>query len=230
MIAESRARRVGPFAASFNVNPFALRPARRDSGREAAWTHRLRSRFVEFGAEPPGSLREIYASFLADDAMLALPIRERPAAASLHVGLPGPGPVRALRRAGILPLAPVTSPAQARKAERARMDAIVAQGWKAGDHRGMVDPDAPDDRPGVLVRQLVRDGMLPVIAAGGIMDAAAIDAVLRLEAAAAQLVADVSDVAADSIRDRSSAARLEPMRVRRSGRRSPPARSRRPFR
>jgi nitronate monooxygenase len=41
-------------------------------------------------------------------------------------------------------LASVTSLA----AERAGIDALVAQGYEAGGHRGVFDPDAPDDRLG----------------------------------------------------------------------------------
>ena len=66
---------------------------------------------------------------------------------------------------------------------------MVAQGYEAGGHRGVFDPDADDDRLGTmaLTRLLVRALDDPVIAAGGIMDGAGIAAALRLGAAAAQL-------------------------------------------
>jgi NAD(P)-dependent dehydrogenase (short-subunit alcohol dehydrogenase family) len=67
--------------------------------------------------------------------------------------------------------------------------AVVAQGWEAGGHRGVFDPDAPDERLGTLAltRLLVHEIDLPVIAAGGIMDGAGIAAALKLGASAAQL-------------------------------------------
>jgi nitronate monooxygenase len=60
---------------------------------------------------------------------------------------------------------------------------------EAGGHRGMFDPDAVDERlsTAVLVRLLVKQTRLPVIAAGGIMDGAGIKAALDLGAAGAQL-------------------------------------------
>jgi nitronate monooxygenase len=65
----------------------------------------------------------------------------------------------------------------------------VAQGYEAGGHRGVFDPAKRDDQMGTLAltRLLVRELKVPVIAAGGIMDGAAMAAVLKLGAAAAQL-------------------------------------------
>src|SRR5579859_3417178 len=58
-------------ARSLNVNVFCHRPARADAAREAAWIERLRPEFERLGARPPAALREIYTSFVEDDAMLA---------------------------------------------------------------------------------------------------------------------------------------------------------------
>src|SRR4051812_934427 len=67
MIAEVRARS----SRSLNVNVFCHRPAQADAAREAAWLEHLRPSFARFGARPPERLREIYRSFVEDDAMLA---------------------------------------------------------------------------------------------------------------------------------------------------------------
>src|SRR5689334_12991080 len=68
MIAEVRAR----CTRSLNVNVFCHRPPQADAAREAAWLEHLRPQFERFGARPPERLREIYRSFTADDAMLAM--------------------------------------------------------------------------------------------------------------------------------------------------------------
>jgi nitronate monooxygenase len=86
-------------------------------------------------------------------------------------------------------LGSATSVAEARALASAGVDAIVAQGYEAGGHRGVFDPSAEDDRLGTLAltRLLVRTIDRPIIAAGGIMDGAGISAALRLGASAAQL-------------------------------------------
>jgi len=185
MIAEVRARSNRPF----NVNLFVHAPAHRDPAREAGWIEHWRPEFAALGAEPPSMLDEIYTSFATDDAMFAMLLTERPAVISFHFGLPDAARIAALRDTGATLLATATSLAEARAAEAAGIHAVVAQGWEAGGHRGTFDPDAPDDRLGTLalVRILARQTGVPVIAAGGIMDGAGIDAALALGAAAAQL-------------------------------------------
>ena len=174
---------------AFNVNLFCHAPATPDPDREAAWLARLAPAFAAFGVKPPPALHEIYRSFVTDDAMLAMLVETRPRVVSFHFGLPSPERIAALRGAGALLLASATSLDEAQSAVRAGVDAIVAQGFEAGGHRGVFDPAAPDDRLGTfaLTRLLVKALDVPVIAAGGIMDGAGIAAVLALGASAAQL-------------------------------------------
>ena len=121
--------------------------------------------------------------------MLAALLAERPRIVSFHFGLPSAERIRALRDASIVLIASVTSVAEGREAASAGVHALVGQGYEAGGHRGVFDPDAPDGCLGTLAltRLLVREFDVPVIAAGGIMDGAGISAALRLGAAAAQL-------------------------------------------
>ena len=183
MIADFRARS----SRSLNVNLFCHKPAQSDPAREAAWIERLRPEFTRLGAEPPRALTEIYQSFLANRPMLDMLLSERPRVVSFHFGVPPEQTVRALREAGIVTLASATNLAEGRLAERAGVNAIVAQGYEAGGHRGLFDPDAEDDRLGTfaLTRLLVQRLNVPVIAAGAIMDGAGISAVLQLGASAA---------------------------------------------
>src|SRR3546814_13948968 len=75
---------------AFNVNVFCHRPAHADAAREAAWLAHLQPLFAEFEARPPASLREIYTSFVVDDAMLAMLLADTPAVLRLDFGLTPP--------------------------------------------------------------------------------------------------------------------------------------------
>lgn len=173
----------------FNVNVFCHAPAAPGSARDAAWIAALSPLFKQQSSVPPVQLREIYRSFLGDEQSLQLLLELKPAVVSFHFDLPPPAQVSALRAAGILTFASVTGPEEAAQAAAAGVDALVAQGYEAGGHRGMFNPAAVDEQlsMSVLVRRLVRDGTCPVIAAGGIMDGQGIRAALDLGAVAAQL-------------------------------------------
>jgi len=185
MIEETRALTDRPF----NVNVFCHAPAVRDARREAAWLAHLAPLFAEMGAAVPTELDEIYQTFLGNEAAFALLLEQRPAVVSFHFGLPAQQQIAALRQAGIYTMATATNLREAALIEQAGIDAIVAQGVEAGGHRGVFDPQAPDERhsTSVLLRLLAGRTTLPLIAAGGIMDGQGIRAALDLGAAAAQL-------------------------------------------
>ncbi|HTK77112.1 MAG TPA: nitronate monooxygenase, partial [Gemmataceae bacterium] len=185
MIAAVKAKTDRPF----QVNVFCHQPAVADAARESAWLARLSPEFARYGAKPPDRLTEIYQTFLTDDAKLAVLLAERPAVVSFHFGLPARERIEALRAAGIVLLATATNLEEGKAVAAAGIDAVVAQGYEAGGHRGVFDPAGPDDRLGTaaLTQLLVNKLDIPVIAAGGIMDGAGIAASLALGAAAAQL-------------------------------------------
>lgn len=186
---EALARMAALTERPFNVNLFVHGPPNEDPVREAAWLAALAPAFAQFGATPPTRLETIYESFRSNAALLDVVLAARPRVVSFHFGLPDTSAIAALKAADCLLLASVTSHSEAEAACAAGIDALVAQGWEAGGHRGVFDPDAPDAMLGTfaLVRQLVAWGRLPVIAAGGIMDGAGIAAALNLGAVAVQM-------------------------------------------
>lgn len=173
----------------FNVNVFCHAPAIRDLQREAQWLARLRAEFARFGSLPPETLEEIYLSFQQQPRMAELLLDLTPAVVSFHFGVPERAVVDRLREKGIVTLASATSVAEALLAVEQGVDMVVAQGYEAGGHRGIFDPQAPDGQMSTftLVQTLKRRIDIPLIAAGGVMDGAGVNSVMNLGADGAQL-------------------------------------------
>lgn len=173
----------------FNVNVFAHRSSPRDLERETAWLEFLRPRFEAVGASPPAELKELYRSFNDDPAILQVLLDTKPPVVSFHFGLPSKEAIEQLHAYGAVLLASATSLEEGMAVQKAGMDGVIAQGIEAGGHRGVFDPQAADEAlsTAVLVRLLVKNLDIPVIAAGGIMDGAGLAAYLALGATACQL-------------------------------------------
>jgi len=185
MIRQTRALTAAPF----NVNVFCHAPASRDAARENAWLAHLAPLFAEVGIAPPTRLEEIYTSFLEDSDTFDMLLERPPAVVSFHFGLPSAECIAALRERGVVTMATATSLAEAQQIAQSGVEAIVAQGHEAGGHRGVFEPDAEDENLSTaeLVRLLVAQTSLPVIAAGGIMEGRDIRAVLDQGAVAVQM-------------------------------------------
>ncbi|MDW5598899.1 nitronate monooxygenase [Conexibacter stalactiti] len=115
--------------------------------------------------------------------------RARPAVVSFTFAVPADEVVEALRDEGIAVWQTVTTPAEARAAAAAGVDALVVQGAEAGGHRGTFDDAAPAEIGLLALLQLVAVSApaLPLVAAGGIMNGAGVAAALAAGAHAAQL-------------------------------------------
>ncbi|TML12118.1 MAG: nitronate monooxygenase [Actinobacteria bacterium] len=167
-------------AGSFQVNLWIPDPPpRRDAVAELAVREFLSGWGVtvapEAGDVPP-------LDFEAQcDAMLDI----RPRVISSIMGLYPPSMVDRMNAAGIKWFATATTVAEAKEAEHAGADAIVAQGMEAGGHRGAFDASrAERSLVGLfsLLPAVVDAVRVPVIAAGGIADARGIAAALLLGA------------------------------------------------
>ncbi len=171
-----------------NLNFFCHHPPAVDAERETAWRERLSGYYVELGLDPKapntGSARMPF-----DAAMCDLIVELKPEVVSFHFGFPERQLLARVRDAGAKILASATTVDEARWLEREGCDAVIAQGYEAGGHRGMFLTNDISTQIGTiaLVPQVVDAVKVPVIAAGGIGDARGIVAALALGASAVQL-------------------------------------------
>jgi len=172
----------------YNVNFFCHTVPAPDAERESAWRRTLRPYYEELGLDagsvPAGPGRAPF-SHEAADVLSAF----KPPVVSFHFGLPEPGLLDRVRSWGAKILASATTLDEARWLEARGVDAIVAQGFEAGGHRGLFLSDDLTTQVGTfaLVRQIVRTVRVPVIAAGGIADRQGVAAAMALGAAGVQI-------------------------------------------
>lgn len=124
-----------------------------------------------------------------DQTRLDLLLAHPPAVASFHFGLPDASAVTALKEAGSLILCSATTVAEAVWLEERGVDAIIAQGWEAGGHRGVFLDLEGDSQIGLfsLLPQVTDAVSVPVIATGGIADGRGIAAAFALGASGVQI-------------------------------------------
>jgi nitronate monooxygenase len=124
------------------------------------------------------------------DAQCEAMLEAGPAVISSIMGLYPEPFVARMKSAGIRWFANVTTVAEAKAAEAAGADVIVAQGMEAGGHRGAFDATLAEARlVGLfsLLPAVVDAVKVPVVATGGIGDARGVAAALMLGASAAQI-------------------------------------------
>ena len=199
----------------YNVNFFCHTPPAHDAAKEAAWRATLAPYYLEHGidaaAVPTGAGRSPFSAELTDVLETF-----KPPVISFHFGLPSADLVERVKSWGSVVLSSATTVAEARWLEAHGADAIIAQGVEAGGHRGMFLLESTNDKqaglvasqfaglsqtwPGdwqpelltqqgtlTLLPQIVAAVKVPVIAAGGIANAAGVRAAMALGAAGVQV-------------------------------------------
>jgi nitronate monooxygenase len=169
--------------APFGVNVFVATPAPADPGGLREYIQRLRPEAGRQGTE----LGEPRFDDDDWDAKLEVIYEERPAVVSFTFGCPDAAVVNRLHGIEIAAWVTVTNVAEALAAREAGADGLAVQGTEAGGHRGgFIDDGSDESGIGLLalLRLVARAMSLPLVAAGGISDGAALAAVLCAGASA----------------------------------------------
>jgi len=172
----------------WNLNFFCHTPPVPDPAREARWRETLAPFYAEAGIDistvPTGAGRVPFSHAVAD---AIAPFR--PPVMSFHFGLPAPDLLARVKGWGSVVLSSATTVEEARWLVAHGADAVIAQGLEAGGHRGMFMTDDITTQAGTfaLLPQIVAAVDVPVIAAGGIADAAGVAAAMALGAAGVQV-------------------------------------------
>ena len=171
-----------------NLNFFCHKPAVPNNAREHAWREALKPYYVEYGIDPAASV-PASNRIPFDEAQCSVVEELKPEVVSFHFGLPATALLARVKDSGCIVMASATTVAEARWLEANGCDAIIAQGYEAGGHRGMFLTDNLTTQVGTfaLVPQVVDAVKVPVVAAGGITDARGIVAALALGASAVQI-------------------------------------------
>jgi nitronate monooxygenase len=172
----------------FNVNFSCHQVVAPDPEREAGWRRTLAPYYRELGLDtdaiPAPAARTPF-----DAAAAAIVEELRPPVVSFHLGVPEPALLARVRATGATILATATTVAEAQFLERAGVDAVIVQGLEAGGHRGHFLSDDLTLQSGLfaLLPQVVAAVGVPVIATGGIADAAGVAGARALGAAMVQV-------------------------------------------
>jgi nitronate monooxygenase len=172
----------------YNVNFFCHRQPQADPAVETAWRRLLAPYFDELGIDPgtiPAGPGRVPFDAAAADVLESF----KPPIVSFHFGLPPADLLARVKGWGSKVMSSATTVEEARYLESHGVDAVIAQGFEAGGHRGMFLSADLNTQIGTLalVRQVVRAVKVPVIAAGGIGDAESVSAAMALGAAGAQV-------------------------------------------
>lgn len=172
----------------YNVNAFAHAEPAHDAAQEAAWLAALQPLAQCWNVTlPTGPAKAARQPF--SESVLDVLGRYRPPVVSFHFGAPKPEWLAAIKAWGGQVWSSATTVDEGLWLQEQGCDVVVAQGLEAGGHRGHFLRANMQDQMGLmsLLPQLVGALKVPVLAAGGVANAAGVQAAKRLGAAGVQV-------------------------------------------
>lgn len=171
-----------------NVNFFCHAEPLPQLTKQAEWRQKLAPFYQELGLDEhsnhAASQRAPYTS--AQAKVLA---KFKPEVVSFHFGLPNEALLLEIKSWGSKVISTATTVEEALWLEARGVDAVIAQGLEAGGHRGHFLSTDLTEQLGTfsLLPQMVAAVDIPVIAAGGIVDARTVRTAMALGASAVQV-------------------------------------------
>ena len=182
VIVEIRALTDKPFA----VNLFVPEPIKEDAERIVSANELLAPYREQLGIPDSDPLAREQSNYIEQLGVL---LEESVEIISFTFGVPGEAELDTIKQLGITTIGTATHLLEAILLEEAGLDMVVAQGIEAGGHRATFLGSSEQGMTGLVVLlPLLADHLhIPFAAAGGLMDARSIAAVLKLGAEAVQI-------------------------------------------
>jgi len=171
----------------FNANFFCHVEVDSTNEIDLKWKNLLSNYYRQFNLDIDSSV-QIARRMPFNSDMVSLIEVFRPEIVSFHFGLPSKDLLARVKRTGAMVISTATTVAEAIWLEQNGADAVIAQGWEAGGHRGVFLSQSDGDQIGLmaLLPQVADAIRVPVIAAGAIVDSRSVKAALTLGASAVQ--------------------------------------------
>ena len=167
----------------FSVNLFVQEEPRIDINVLQDARVALQSIYDELGIE---NMQRVVSENVFDGQIQAI-LDEDVKVVSFTFGIPDEKIIAQLKAKGIFLIGTATTCTEAQAVEKAGLDAVVAQGAEAGGHRGSFTEPLELISTNELVKQVVENVSIPVIAAGGIMNSKHVNKMWALGASMVQV-------------------------------------------
>ncbi|HIG08794.1 MAG TPA: hypothetical protein EYQ51_03420 [Alphaproteobacteria bacterium] len=172
---------------SVNLNFFTHKEPSTNDIKNKKFKDHITKHYKEYGIDKIPEINNTCETF--NNQQLNLLLQMDPKVVSFHFGLPKAEFIKKIKEQNIYIISSATTVEEAKILENSGADAIIAQGFEAGGHRGTFHSSYQEGEIGLfsLLPQIVDNVKLPVIAAGGIADGRGIAAAFMLGAKGAQL-------------------------------------------